>query len=356
MPENRYLKLILRIAYIAVIILLAWLFLRFVLPCILPFVLALITARIIEPAVRYLNKRFRIKRGFGAALCTILMLALLAGLLALLVGRGVYEISSFVKQLPETLSRFTGITDTIENKIYGFVVAAPAELQDYLQNAISSIGEASAQLPAKLYSWLLDTLSGWAAATPKTVLFLTTYGISVFFMSNSYPAIIEFIMRQIPSRMHEGVKSFKSDFAEVLGKWAKAQLMLMSVTFVELCVAFLVLRIDYAILLALVISIIDALPVFGTGTILIPWAVVELISGEYQMAIGLGLVYAAISLVRSMLEPKLVGGQIGLHPVSTLIAMYVGFCVFGVFGMILFPLLLILLKQFNDKGYIKLWK
>lgn len=356
MLENKHLKLILRIVYIAAAILIGWLLIRFALPCVLPFILALGTARLIEPAVRYLNTKLEIKRGFGAAVCTILVLALLIGISYLLVGRGIYEISSFVKQLPELFSRFTGVSETIEKKIYGFVVAAPVELQDYLQNAVNSIIETSAGFPAKIYSWLLETLSRWAASAPKMILFLMTYGISVFFMSGSYPSIIEFIMKQIPARMHEGVKSFKDDLVGVLGKWTKAQLMLMGVTFAELTIAFLFLRIDYAILLALVIAIIDALPVFGTGTVLIPWAVIELISGEYQMAIGLALAYAAVGLVRSLLEPKLIGGQIGLHPVATLMAMYVGFCVFGVFGMILCPLLLIILKQFNEKGYVKLWK
>ena len=130
----------------------------------------------------------------------------------------------------------------------------------------------------------------------------------------------------------------------------------MLVTFLILTAAFLLLRIDYAVLLALIISFVDALPVLGVGTVLIPWALVMLISGNTSLAFGLVASYCTVCVTHSGLEPKLVGSQLGLHPVATLLAMYVGFCAVGILGMILFPIILITVKQLNDKGYLRIWK
>ena len=130
----------------------------------------------------------------------------------------------------------------------------------------------------------------------------------------------------------------------------------MLITFGELAVGFLLLRVDLALLLAALVALVDALPVFGTGTVLLPWAVLALLGGETGLALGLLALYAAVSFVRSLLEPKLVGGKVGLPPLAALLAMYVGFRAFGVAGMILSPLAAILIKQLHDCGLIRLWR
>ena len=124
----------------------------------------------------------------------------------------------------------------------------------------------------------------------------------------------------------------------------------------ELLVGLLLIRQPYALLLAAVIAFIDALPVFGTGTVLLPWAAVCLLLQQTPKAIALGALYAVITLVRSFLEPKIMAAQVNLPPLAALLAMYVGFCSFGVAGMILFPIALLFLKQLRDAGYLNLWK
>ena len=136
----------------------------------------------------------------------------------------------------------------------------------------------------------------------------------------------------------------------------QSPVILLSVTFVELLLGLLLIRQPYALLLAAIIAVIDALPVFGTGTFLLPWAALCLLLQQTPKAIALGAIYAVITLVRSFLEPKVMAAQVNLPPLAALIAMYIGFCTMGVTGMILFPVALLFLKQLQDAGYLHLWK
>ena len=133
-------------------------------------------------------------------------------------------------------------------------------------------------------------------------------------------------------------------------------MILMFITFIELSVLFMAVGIDRAVLIAVITSLVDALPVLGVGTVLIPWAVFELLMGNGRLALYLIIIYCAVVIIRSILEPKIVGVHIGLPPVVTLIAAYVGYASVGVAGMILFPIIIILVKEFNDLGYINILK
>ena len=130
----------------------------------------------------------------------------------------------------------------------------------------------------------------------------------------------------------------------------------MCITFIELSIGLTILRIDNAILIAFLISIFDILPVLGTGGIMIPWTVLTAIQGDYTMAIGLLCVYLVVTVIRNILEPKIVGSQVGLHPLVTLMSMFVGAQILGVFGLFGLPITLSLLKNLNDKGTIHIFK
>ena len=354
--EGKTAQFLLRLLRIGLLAAAAWLGLRYLLPWVLPFLLALASAALLEPVVRWLHGRLKCPRALAAGLCTLALLFLLGGLIFLLAGRAVYELTSFIKELPTHLARVPNLFASAEDALYRYIIAAPVELQGFLEQTLESLKAQSSKLPAELYTRLFDWLSGVLSAAPRILLFIVTFGISAFFMSSSYPTVRAFLLRQVPLRRRVLLREMKSSTLDTLGKWLRAQLALMGVTFVELCCVFLLLGIDYAALLALVVALIDALPVFGAGTVLIPWAIVCLITGQYQRAIILLVAYAVGSLVRSLLEPKLLGSQSGPHPVATLLAIYVGFQAAGVIGMLLAPFLLMVAKTLNDRGVIHLWK
>jgi len=342
--------------YSALGILGAWFVLRYVLIWIAPFLLAFLTASFIEPAVSYLSRRFNFRRGFSAAVCSLLVLSAITGLLTLILSRAFYELYSFLMALPDHLALLPTLANKIESLIDGFISSAPEELREYLVTAVQNLTVKAAEIPTALTGKLLNFFSATASAAPRIILFAVTFAVGVFFISSGYRQIVLFIKRQLPQKFHAAAHSLKHDLSLTLVKYLKAQVMLMLVTFLILTAAFLLLRIDYAVLLALMISFIDALPVLGVGTVLIPWALVILISGNTPLAIGLVTTYCTVCVTHSGLEPKLVGSQLGLHPAATLLAMYVGFCATGILGMILFPIILITVKQLNDKGYLHIWK
>ncbi len=356
MPENKHLRRGLYCLYGAAAIGIAWLVLQYALPWFLPFIVAFIIARLMEPAVRFLSERYRLRRGFASAACTIIIFAVLLTVTSLVIGRAVIELTAFVKDLPVLLANITHTIGIIGGKIDGFIQTAPPEIQDYLNDALDGFNTWSTELPAALSGKVLGLLSSIAKFTPRLVLFFTACALGSFFISCGYKEVTDFILRQIPKSRHKSLGDFKNDLLVTFGKWAKAELMLAGITFIEMTIAFLLLRIDFAVLLALLVAVVDALPVIGSGAVLIPWALVSLIGGNLKTAVTLAVVYGVNIVVRNLLEPRLIGRQIGLPPIITLVAIYVGYSAMGVSGMILFPIGLIMVKHLNDKGYVRLWK
>lgn len=168
-------------------------------------------------------------------------------------------------------------------------------------------------------------------------------------------ALAAVIVWQLGHRL-DRARGVKANLLSTLGKWCRAQAILLGVTFCELLAGFLLMGQRYALLLAAVTALVDALPVFGTGTVLLPWAAVCLLAGQAPRAVALAALYAVISAVRSLLEPKVMAAQAGLPPLAALAAMYAGFRALGVAGMILLPMALLFVKQLHDEGYVGLWK
>lgn len=356
MPEQKRRGVLLTAAYLALGGALLWLLLQFLLPWTLPFWIALGLAALLERPVCILTDRLRLPRWAASAVCTLLLVLLLSGLLTLLLWRVWYEASLLVKRLPALLSALPAMGEQVEAWAYRFIIAAPPEMQDFLRNALESLLSQAAVLPTELYgraaSWTAEVLS----ALPDWGLFLFTTGLATYFSSSSRPALLSFLRRQLPSAWRPAARNGLRRLRGTLGGWLRAQGMLMLITFGELAVGFWLLGVELSLLLALLVALVDALPVLGTGTVLLPWAAVELLSGDSTLSLGLLVLYGVVSLIRSLLEPKLVGERVGLPPLAALLAMYVGFCAFGVAGMVLSPLAAILVKELHDCGLVRLWR
>ena len=180
--------------------------------------------------------------------------------------------------------------------------------------------------------------------------------INIFFQNASFPKVLAFLEAQVPQSWKQRFTGMGEDLKGSLGGWLRAQLILMSITFFELLAAFLLLKIPSPAAIAALTAVVDALPLFGTGVMLVPWAVCCLLLGQSARGLGLLISWGGVSLVRSCIEAKLLGDQIGLHPLASLMAMYVGWRIWSVWGMLLFPMLLVTARQLNDRGVVRLWK
>ena len=329
---------------------------KFVIPIFWPFILAFLMALLLDPIINKLRRKFTLKRSFASAFTVTIFLALLLGGSAFILLRLLSLLSSYLKEVPDKLSRMTLPSTDFPLRIERIASALPAELTKIFRDMLEGIRNQTSELPSRLYSRAFDFLSNAASKTPDVIFSALMLALALYFFSGSLPSLKSFLLRQLPEKVRGKSNLIKDDVLSTLKGWGRAQLKLMGLCFVELTAAFLIMRLRNAVLLAAGIAIIDALPVFGIGLALIPWTIFSFITGNYQRAVLLGLTYAVINLVRSCLEPRLLGSQTGLHPAATLVTVYAGYRVSGVGGMILFPISLMLLKQFNDRGWIKLWK
>lgn len=348
-------KRITKLVYIAAAIAALWLFVRCLLPWTAPLIVAFAMAALMETPVRLLM-RYRWKRGAAAAVITLALLGTLAVLTAKLTSLGIQTAAGFAKDVPQLMENVSRIAEAMNEKAEQFASSAPESVQEYIAAAVESFGRVIYTFPELASRKALDILGKAAAGSPTIFLFLVTAGIGTYFFSAAFPETLAFIAAQLPQQAVERLRCVRADLKKSFGGFMKAQLILMGMTFFQLVIAFMLLKIPDAVEIAAVTAIIDALPVFGTGIVLLPWAAYCAVSGDMHLALALLLSWAVVNLVRNCAQAKLLGDQIGLDPIASLLAIYVGFKIWGVGGMLVFPILLVTLKQLNDAGAVKLWK
>ena len=327
--------------------------------CLLPWTAPLLTAwglaALLEPLVAFLTRR-RWKRAVAAGLCTLTALGLLLWGLTALIGRGLAAAQAFTKVLPALMQALTLRLGALRALIEQHIRSAPAPTAELLEGALSSLADAASALPAQLSRELVALLSRMAQASPDTLLFLVTAALGTYFISAAFPTVNAFLLAQLPDALRQRLEGLGADLKSGFGGLLRAQLLLMGLCFLELLTAFLLLGVQGAAALAAVTAVIDALPVFGTGAVLVPWALAALLLGQTRRGLGLLLTWGVTELVRNAAQAKLLGDQIGLDPLASLLSVYVGWRTFGVGGMLLFPLGLMALIRLNERGVVRLWK
>lgn len=331
-----------------------FLFIHFLLPWAAPFIVAFALAALMEPLVGALV-RCRWKRGAAAALVTLGFLALIVLLAVKFIGYLAAFTSQSLEKVPLIMEKLGENIERLTNEMSKILVNSPPGIAEILNKNMASAAELLYSLPSLLTAWLPEFLAKLAQKGPNVLLFTMTAGIGTYFISASFPRTTAFIMAQIPKNITQRFAGLGADLKASFGGFLRTQAILMAMTFVQLLAAFLLLGIKNAPLLALVTAFVDALPVFGTGIVLLPWAVYDFLLGKTAQGLGLLVVWMLVNLVRNCTQAKLLGDQIGLEPLASLLAIYVGWQVWGIWGMLLFPLVLVTLQQLNDKGLIKLW-
>ncbi len=328
----------------------------FIIPLLWPFILAFFISLLLERPIEYLRSKFRMKRGFASAFTVTLFLLLFLGICAFVISRLGTSLGEYINDIPEKLGDFTIPSTGLQQRLNRIASSLPMELSGIFQSMLDSVRRQASELPSRIYARLFDTVSTIISKAPNIIFSTVVLALGTYFISAGFPEVKGFLLRQLPKKLRSKAGMIKGDILNTFRGWGIAQLKLMGICFIELSAAFLIMGIEHTILIAAAIAAIDALPVFGIGLALIPWALFSLLTGNYTRALLLILTYAAVNLVRSCLEPRLLGEQFGLHPAATLISVYAGYRLTGVSGMILFPITLMLLKQFNDRGWLKLWK
>jgi sporulation integral membrane protein YtvI len=267
--------------------------------------------------------------------------------------RVVIELKDGIIKLPEIYSM--NIEPAI-NQIFDNTAKMIAKLDPMLvqaiQNIAASLSQSAGTVVSNISSTVIGFMSSSASSLPGLLLGIIFTVISSLFFAMDYSKITGYFVRLFPAQ-NRNLFSEINKFAAGIGfKYVKAYAILMAVTFAELALGLSILRVDKAILVAALIAVIDLLPVLGTGGVMVPWIIVELIKGNIPFAIGLAVLYLIIIIVRNILEPKLIGKQIGLHPLVMLMCMYVGLKLFGFIGLFALPVAVVIAKQLYDNDKI----
>lgn len=321
------------------LLLIFWLCARFLLPFFLPFLLGGGLAMASEPAVRFLSNKGRLPRplasGVGVSATLAGALAILTLALGLLVRR-LLPPESWVPRLTQTVGSGLGQLQLFLLNLAG---SLPPGLRDACQANLQQFFSDGTALLNKASALALGTAGTVINGLPDTALCLGTGLLSAFLISARLPAIRAFLEARLPPKRLEAWLTALRRLRDVLESWFSSQCKLMGITFCVLSLGFGLLRIGNPLLIAALVSLVDALPVLGTGTVLLPWSLVCFLSGDGGRALGLLGLYALAALLRSVLEPKIVGRQLGLDPLATLMAIYCGYRLWGIPGMLMLPML-----------------
>ena len=324
---------------------LVWLAIRFFLPLFSPFLLGTLLALSAEPMVRFLHKKLRVPRTISAGIGVSMAFSLLAILLLCLCAFLIRELGSLGRVLPDLGQTAKSGFSLIQNWLLQLSSHTPESLQPVLEQNLNRFFSDGAALLDKAIGYLLGLAGTLLSHVPDSALSLGTALISAFLISARLPKIRRYILRRIPREWLRSLTGTLRRVRQVIGCWFTAQCKLVGVSFVILFLGLVILQIPYALLWAGVICLVDAFPVLGTGTVLLPWSLMCLLQGDTARAVGLASIYIAVSLTRSMLEPKLLSRHLGLDPLVTLITLYVGFRLWGIGGMIVAPVLTVIAIQ-----------
>lgn len=327
------------------ICLLAWLGGKFLLPLCFPFLLGTGLALTAEPLVKLLCTKLHLPRGAAAGIGVTAAFLGIALLVLLVLAFVVRELSVLAGVLPDlTETARSGIT-LLQNWLMDMTGRMPQSVRPLLQQNVTNLFSGGTALLDKAFSYVLGLAGAILSHVPDSALSLGTGVISGFMISAKLPRIRKWIAARFPREKLRPLLQTLKRIRTAVGGWLIAQLRLAGVTLGILLAGLLLLRVPYAPLWAVGISLVDAFPVLGTGTVLLPWALICYLQADRARALGLAAIYVVISLTRSVLEPKLVGRQLGLDPLATLFALYAGYKLWGLGGMIIAPLLAVTVAQ-----------
>lgn len=343
---------IINFLYFAIVTSIVLVILKFTGKYMMPFVVGFVIAFLLKPIVRRLVSKFGDKKWLSL-IVVLAFYAFFAFLMFWLFVSVFAGIQRLAQVLPPVYNNtiYPAVIKLIDS-MGGFVKNLDPEILNIIDEITSSVLNGLESVFKAISSGALNFLTKVVAAVPSLLVSIMIAIISSFFFTLDYQEIVNKTLEVLPNRVSELILDIKSGLVSVLGKYAKAYLKIMSLTFVELVIGFLIIGVDNPIGLAALIAMVDILPVLGTGGVMIPWVIVEALRANYSFAIALLVLYLIITVIRNIIEPKIVGDQIGLHPLVTLISIYVGVKLFGFAGLLGLPIAITIVKSLHDEGKI----
>lgn len=349
-------KFIINVVYIVVIAAIVYLSLKYLLNLIMPFFIAFVVASLLHPLIKLLKRKLKTNKKWVAAVVTVVALCTVGVLAGLIIAKLVSTIISFVESLPAYyLNVISPAIETVFEKITRLLAAVNIEVD-------LSMSMITASLYEKLvdFSGLFSGAYSVISELPSLLITVIVTIISIFFMTTDFDNIGKWVMAQLPGRTARSLIEIKVYVTKILFRYIRSYTLILFITFTELLLFFTITHfiagLENVVALAAVIAVFDILPIVGTGMVLLPWSIISLITGDVPLGICIFVAYVVIVVARQFIEPKVIGQQVGLHPLVTLMGMIVGSKLFGVIGLFGLPITFALLKDLNDHGKIHIFK
>lgn len=367
-------------AYYALLAVLYYVFIKYAFDVVGPFVIAFAVSMLLQKPIRFLAKKSRMPKKIVSVVTVLFILCTVLGIVVFVGYKLVLEFKDFGQFVIQKLNDLPRTIASVRDWILGIIAILPDKIEapfaetinsfaadlikNTSENGISGLG-GGMQLPEGFDVSTLITPLGGLLSTAKRIPFILSgvlIGIiACFFITTDYDNVVGIFKRNVSEKYEKIFVETKRLFGDVIGKMIKSYATIIFITFCEVAVGLNLLSLfniykgGYIIVISIITALLDILPVFGTGTVLIPWAVYSLIMGDIPFAIGLVVLYILITVIRQVIEPHLVAMNVGIHPIFTLASMYIGIQLFGVIGIFVLPITIVLLKMLNSEGIIHLW-
>ena len=350
-------EFIINFLYFAIILAIVILLARYALGVLMPFLIALLVSLLLKPAVAFFHDKLKFPRKLTAVVFVVLFYALV-GTLLIIIG---------VQLFSAAKSFFLSLPSLYTNTIMPWLYQAFDYLQDFAErldpdaaaaynivatNITTSLGDTIVNVSKQVVSWVTSS----TLKAPGVLLKLLIMVISTLFLTVDFPRIQAFVRRQINERWRTLLHNARVQLGRTLWNYLRSYAMILVITFSEIFLGLSIIGMDNAAGIAVAIALFDILPVVGSGLILLPWTIFTLMSGNLATGIGLGVLYLVVIIVRQIIEPKIIGDRVGLHPIVTLLSMVLGTYLFGGIGLFGLPITVALIHALNKEGAIHLYK
>lgn len=332
--STKYLKVAANLSIAFILIL----FCAFLLPKIIgffmPFIIGWVIAMIANPLVKFLDKKLKIVRRAGSAFVIILVIGAVILIFYQVFSILGEQLFGFVKDLPDTWKNVQADMEAVGSTLSFYFSRLPVDMQEQLLLMVSNFEAYFANAGSSISIPTMEAAGNFAKNIPLVIICIIMTLISAYFFIADREMVLDFVRSHTSQGVKDRFQLVYGSLMQAVGGYFKAQFKIMGIVAVILFAGFTILRVRYAVLLAILIALLDFLPFFGTGTVMLPWAVIKFLSGDYRMMIGLLVIWGVSQLVRQVIQPKIVGDSMGMPAIPTLFLLYIGFRLAGAVGLI----------------------
>lgn len=341
--------------WVAIILFVVAIAFYYIIPLIYPFIFGWIIALMLNPLVNFFQFKLKLPRWLSVSLSMLLFLGAMVTIITLLVANIVVELGSLADTIQLQINRWVEEFNVFINsvtfqqwieRVNEFFENNP-KYQETVNTNLSSTAGSIADVSKLVITYIFAALKAFLTSLPNIATITIIVMLATFFISKDWYGLIKRYKGIFSDMIVKTTKLIRTDLQKALFGYIRAQLILVSLTALVVIIGLLILRVDYAITIGLLTGLADLMPYLGTGAVMVPWILyVFFAQGNIVLGIGLSVLYGVIVIARQIMEPKVLASSVGLDPLATLIAMFVGLKLFGLLGLIVGPVSLILITAF----------